>query len=111
MFLKRFLWIISISPYLQYVYIILHDVIVTCSYLQVLKYVQALKDNSTYAPKASEIGVVTPYRKQVEKIRLLLARVVGGDEVKVGSVEEFQGQERTVIIISTVRNVMEVAGV
>ena len=108
MFFKRFLWSISISPYLQYVYIY---VIVTCSYLQVLKYVQALKDNSTYAPKVSEIGVVTPYRKQVEKIRLLLARVVGGDEVKVGSVEEFQGQERTVIIISTVRNVMEVAGV
>lgn len=69
---------------------------------QVLKYVQALKDNATYAVKASEVGVVTPYRKQVEKIRLLLGNVVGGGAVKVGSVEEFQGQERTAIIISTV---------
>ena len=61
-----------------------------------------MKDNTTYAPKASDIGVVTPYRKQVEKIRLLLGRVVGGEGVKVGSVEEFQGQERTAIIVSTV---------
>ena len=61
-----------------------------------------MKDNATYAPKASDIGVVTPYRKQVEKIRLLLGRVVGGEGVKVGSVEEFQGQERTAIIVSTV---------
>ena len=61
-----------------------------------------MKDNTTFAPKASEIGVVTPYRKQVEKVRLLLGRVVGGEGVKVGSVEEFQGQERTAIIVSTV---------
>lgn len=74
--------------------------------LQVVKYVQALKDNTTFAPQLSEVGVVTPYRKQVEKIRQLLQQLgcckVGGG-VKVGSVEEFQGQERTAIIISTVR--------
>ena len=77
--------------------------------LQVVKYVQALKDNATFAPRLSEVGVVTPYRKQVEKIRQLLRKLgccegggaVGG--VKVGSVEEFQGQERTAIIISMVR--------
>ena len=51
--------------------------------------VLALKDNATYAPKVSDIGVVTPYRKQVEKIRLLPKRVVEGEGVKVGSVEEF----------------------
>lgn len=74
--------------------------------LQVVKYVQALKDNATFAPHLSELGVVTPYRKQVEKIRQLLQKLGcgegGGAGVKVGSVEEFQGQEKTAIIISTV---------
>ena len=74
--------------------------------LQVIKYVQALKDNTTFAPHLSELGVITPYRKQVEKIRQLLLHLGcgegGGAGVKVGSVEEFQGQEKAAIIISTV---------
>ncbi|XP_035258113.1 RNA helicase Mov10l1 [Anguilla anguilla] len=52
---------------------------------------------------ATQIGVIAPYRKQVEKIRVLLSRV-GLAEIKVGSVEEFQGQEFLVIILSTVRS-------
>jgi len=51
---------------------------------------------------AAEIGVVTPYRGQCGKIRKLLKEVT--EEVKIGSVEEFQGQERRIIIMSTVRS-------
>ncbi|MEQ2179681.1 hypothetical protein GOODEAATRI_027610, partial [Goodea atripinnis] len=57
----------------------------------------------------SDIGIIAPYRKQVcchiavqcEKIRVLLCKV-GLSDIKVGSVEEFQGQEFLVIILSTV---------
>ncbi|XP_063153493.1 helicase MOV-10 [Candoia aspera] len=58
------------------------------------------------APK--DIGVISPYRKQVEKIRqainLKLKSMMNIKELKVGSVEEFQGQERRVVLISTVRS-------
>lgn len=39
-----------------------------------------------------EIGVIAPYRAQVRKIRKALSTVAA--DVKVASVEEFQGQVR-----------------
>ncbi|XP_068029517.1 helicase MOV-10 isoform X2 [Anomalospiza imberbis] len=63
----------------------------------------------TVSPK--EIGIISPYRKQVEKIRKAitsldpdLQKLPDISQLKVGSVEEFQGQERLVILISTVRS-------
>merc|ERR1712226_146199 len=53
-----------------------------------------------------EIGVITPYRRQVQKIRKKLLEHNFRD-VTVGSTEEFQGQERKVIIVSTVRSTPE----
>ncbi|XP_065293840.1 putative helicase MOV-10 isoform X3 [Dermacentor albipictus] len=53
--------------------------------------------------KGKDIGIVSPYRKQVLKIRSVLEKR-GIDGVTVGSTEEFQGQERLVMIISTVRS-------
>jgi len=71
--------------------------------VQVLKYVQMIVLSRRADITVDDIGVITPYRKQVEKIRLLLEKC-GLDGIKVGSVEEFQGQERKCIVLSTVRS-------
>ncbi len=55
-----------------------------------------VKDTRNNRCKPDEIGIITPYHKQVQKIRLLL-NAHGYSECKVGSVEEFQGEIYSVI--------------
>ncbi|XP_010217781.1 PREDICTED: putative helicase Mov10l1, partial [Tinamus guttatus] len=71
--------------------------------VQVMRYCCHLAKNEHSAVSVTDIGVMAPYRKQVEKIRFLL-RSIDLEDIKVGSVEEFQGQEYLVIILSTVRS-------
>ncbi|XP_062514184.1 putative helicase mov-10-B.1 isoform X2 [Corticium candelabrum] len=66
-------------------------------------YIDKLLKSRGVRVEAKEIGVISPYRKQVEKIRTFLKKK-NCEGIKVGSVEEFQGQERKVIILSTVRS-------
>ncbi|KAL0117563.1 hypothetical protein PUN28_010398 [Cardiocondyla obscurior] len=56
-----------------------------------------------YGLEANDIGVITPYLKQVQEIRDLLLEL-DSPLPKISTVEGFQGQERKVIIISTVRS-------
>ncbi|KAF8954804.1 P-loop containing nucleoside triphosphate hydrolase protein [Flammula alnicola] len=70
--------------------------------LQIKSYVQKLKDDRRFRTTDADIGVITPYHAQCHKLRTSLRPFADG--VKVGSVEEFQGQERKVILISTVRS-------
>ncbi|XP_027602069.1 helicase MOV-10 [Pipra filicauda] len=85
------------------------EIEVLVDYLKKLLQSQGKKGCPTVSPK--EIGIISPYRKQVEKIRRaitsldpVLKRLADISQLKVGSVEEFQGQERRVILISTVRS-------
>lgn len=55
---------------------------------------------------ASEIGIIAPYAAQVRALELLLLEKFGparAAAIKVGSVEQFQGEERKVVIITTTR--------
>ncbi|KAH7924362.1 RNA helicase [Leucogyrophana mollusca] len=70
--------------------------------VQVKAYIKQLREEYRFRTTDADIGVISPYHTQCLKIRMALMMVA--DEVKVGSVEEFQGQERKVIIISTVRS-------
>lgn len=50
-----------------------------------------------------DIGVVTPYRKQRHKISQKLRRY-NMEDVTIGTAEIFQGKEKPIMIISTVRS-------
>jgi superfamily I DNA and/or RNA helicase len=73
---------------------------------QVVDYVKMLIHETRPPLLPTDIGVITPYARQAQKIRLAVESS-GIKDVKVGSVETFQGQERRCIIVSTVRSVRE----
>ncbi|XP_072500468.1 helicase MOV-10 isoform X5 [Notamacropus eugenii] len=79
------------------------------SYLKKLLTPLPKKGQGRLSPQ--QVGVISPYRKQVEKIYQCITKLDkelrGLDNIKdlkVGSVEEFQGQERSVLLVSTVRS-------
>eukprot|EP01018_Ginkgo_biloba_P007019 Gb_02746 [translate_table: standard] len=70
---------------------------------KVIEIIKNLKDHKRSRVTGKDIGVITPYHQQVVKLKKALAANTLSD-VKVGSVEQFQGEEKRVIIISTVRS-------
>ena len=71
---------------------------------QVVTYVKRLEEMRVLP---EEIGIIAPYRAQCRRIKDMLSSLgVASSGLKVGSVEEFQGQERPVIILTTVRSSM-----
>uniref|UniRef100_A0A3Q2VAN8 RNA helicase n=1 Tax=Haplochromis burtoni TaxID=8153 RepID=A0A3Q2VAN8_HAPBU len=77
------------------------EVEVLMDYVRKLLQAQGKRGVAKITPR--DIGIIAPYRKQVQKIRKALDKV-GKDYEFVGSVEEFQGQERRVILVSAVRS-------
>ncbi|KIO21487.1 hypothetical protein M407DRAFT_218212 [Tulasnella calospora MUT 4182] len=68
-------------------------------------YVRDLRYDQNISFNDEQIGVITPYRAQVRKLRTVLK--ADFPEVKVGTTEEFQGDERNAIIVSTVRSSLD----
>ncbi|XP_038206688.1 putative helicase mov-10-B.1 [Zerene cesonia] len=66
----------------------------------VKRYIKALLEVHRVLPK--DIGVIAPYIRQVYKIKNWLKSIDVSD-IEVGTVESFQGKEKRVIIVSTVR--------
>lgn len=56
---------------------------------------------------AGKVGVITPYSQQMEELRNCFRRALGADrfenEVEINTVDGFQGREKDIIILSTVR--------
>ncbi|KAH3800819.1 putative helicase MOV-10 [Dreissena polymorpha] len=76
---------------------------------QIDMYLTKLMSNTHHHLNSSDIGIIAPYKKQVAKIRRMLIanrHILNQNEITVGSVEEFQGREFKVIIISGVRSDM-----
>jgi hypothetical protein len=68
---------------------------------KVVALVEALLRSPRVKVSTNDFGVITPYRKQVLKLRKLF-RKVGLTGIRVGSVHDYQGQEERITIISTV---------
>ncbi len=62
--------------------------------------VQVFKRVTAAGVKVEEIGIITPYLDQVK----LLKRLLGQPKLEINSVDAFQGREKEVIIVSTVRS-------
>ncbi|XP_054154212.1 putative helicase MOV-10 [Oppia nitens] len=70
------------------------EIMVICTYLEKL-YKAGVQPN--------DIGIITPYRKQVSKLRSHISELDLMD-CRVATIEEFQGLEKKVIIVSMVRS-------
>ncbi|XP_058170769.1 putative helicase MOV-10 [Anopheles ziemanni] len=89
----------------------------TLSYLNceearvVYDYVQELLNNNINGQiiREEDIGIITPYSRQVEYIKKGLSNL-GLDNIEVGSAEQYQGREKPVIIVSTVRSGRKTVG-
>lgn len=64
---------------------------------EIVEIFESLTKNAVHV---SEIGIITPYLDQVNLIRQLIEN----PRVVIGSVDSFQGQEKSVILVSTVRS-------
>lgn len=64
-----------------------------------------LKDNENKPKKPTTIGIISPFREQVEVLKKAVSQVLTGEivrkhEIEVGTAHTFQGDERDVMLLS-----------
>jgi len=70
----------------------------------VLDILDARGEDSEPLLQPKDIGIITPYARQVQLLQQQLSTLSSRySEIEVGTVEHFQGQERRLIVFSTVR--------
>jgi senataxin len=75
-----------------------------------LRHAAQLLTQGTASPRSVSVGVITPYREQLRRLRaavqaaLPAAGVITPRTVRISTVDGFQGQELDVVIISCVRS-------
>lgn len=67
--------------------------------IRCLSYAKRLYDSGL---RPDQLGIISPYRRQIDKLNLLFESC-GLAKCKIATIEEFQGDEREIIIITTVR--------
>lgn len=51
--------------------------------------------------KEQDIGIISPYKAQLSKLRTILGKLI---DIEIGTAEYYQGREKNIIIISTVKS-------
>ncbi len=73
----------------------------------VAKYLLAIENPSTRKQAAASIGVISPYRRQNNEIKAKLSKLLDNnilDDLRIDTVDRFQGDEREIIILSLTNN-------
>lgn len=73
---------------------------------QIVFYVQDILQNGVnkIVVKQSQIGIISPYARQVIEIKRKVFGEFKWSDIEVGSTEQYQGREKDIIILSTVRS-------
>lgn len=74
-----------------------------------MQYLQRIFKFSQRTITQNDIGIISPYRRQCEQLQEQCARS-GYSNIEIGSVEIFQGREKPIILVSTVRSQMDNIG-
>ena len=80
-----------------------------CEVTYIVKLLKKYLNNPEY--NALTFGVISFYRGQADRIKQLLQGNDYGSRLRIGTVDEFQGMEFDVIILSTVRSGIDISGV